>query len=144
MLPIGYVVIEIIFLMFLKFPMMFNIQHSVGIWLAVQHSVKKYRQFKQQYALSRGLWLFYAVLKSCRDWSWHLYKHLASARHPSWMRKWRPKSCNFAFVSIGHVNTILSMYYFTGFSRNTQSILHMPSLTESVWVFRNNALWDTH
>ena len=29
-------------------------------------------------------------------------------------------------------------------SRNTQSKSYMLSLTECVWEFQNNALWDTH
>ena len=36
------------------------------------------------------------------------------------------------------------MQFFTGISRNTQSKLWMLSLTECVWDFQNNALWDTH
>ena len=43
-----------------------------------------------------------------------------------------------------HVNNIPTMHLFTGISRNTQSKLCMLSLTECVWDFRNNALWDTH
>ena len=33
---------------------------------------------------------------------------------------------------------------FAGISRNTQSKSYMLSLTECVWDFQNNALWDTH
>ena len=46
--------------------------------------------------------------------------------------------------SIGHVYNIPTMQFFTGISRYTQSKSYMLSLTESVWEFRNNALWDTH
>ena len=45
---------------------------------------------------------------------------------------------------IGHVNNIPTMQLFTGIPRNTQSKCYMLSLTECVWEFRNNALWDTH
>ena len=41
------------------------------------------------------------------------------------------------------VNNIPRMQYFTGISRNTQSKSYMLSLTECVWKFQNNALWDT-
>ena len=34
------------------------------------------------------------------------------------------------------------MQFFTGISRNTQST-HMLLLTECIWEFQNNALWDT-
>ena len=44
---------------------------------------------------------------------------------------------------IGHVINIPSMQLLTGISRNTQSNSYMLSLTECVWEFRNNALWDT-
>ena len=47
-------------------------------------------------------------------------------------------------VSIGRVNKIPTMQFFAGISRNTQSRLYMLSLTECVWDFQNNALWDTH
>ena len=47
-------------------------------------------------------------------------------------------------VLIGHVNIILTMQFFAGISRNTQSKFYMLSLTECVWEFQNNALWDTH
>ena len=36
------------------------------------------------------------------------------------------------------------MQFFTGISRITHSKSHMPSLTESIWKFRNDELWDTH
>ena len=45
--------------------------------------------------------------------------------------------------TIAHVNNIPTMQFFTGISRNTQSKSDMLSLTECVWEFRNNALWDT-
>ena len=35
------------------------------------------------------------------------------------------------------------MQYFTGISIITHSISYMLSLTERVWEFRNDALWDT-
>ena len=44
---------------------------------------------------------------------------------------------------IEHVYNIPTMQYFNGTSRNTQSKSYMLSLTECVWEFRNNALWDT-
>mgnify|MGYP001795320705 CR=1 FL=1 len=46
--------------------------------------------------------------------------------------------------TIGHVNNIPTMHFFRGISRNTQSKLYMLSLTECVWDFQHNALWDTH
>lgn len=47
-------------------------------------------------------------------------------------------------LSIGHVNNVPTMQFFTGISRNTQSKPYMLSMTEWVWEFRNDALWDTH
>ena len=46
--------------------------------------------------------------------------------------------------TVGHVNNIPTMQFFTGSSRYTQSKLYMLSLTEWVWDFQNDALWDTH
>ena len=40
----------------------------------------------------------------------------------------------------GHVNNISTMQS----SGNTPSESYMLSLTECVWDFQNNALWDTH
>ena len=55
------------------------------------------------------------------------------------------KKCNIVLSdtyvlinSIGHVNNISTN------SRNTQSKSCTLSLTECVWEFRNNALWNTH
>ena len=45
---------------------------------------------------------------------------------------------------VGHVNNISTVQFFTGISRNTQSKSYMISLSECVWEFQNNALWDTH
>ena len=45
---------------------------------------------------------------------------------------------------IGRVNNSPTMQFFTGISRNTQLKLNMPSLTECVRDFQNNALWDIH
>ena len=45
---------------------------------------------------------------------------------------------------IWHVNNIPTMQLFTGISRYTESKLYMLSLTECIWDFQNNALWDTH
>ena len=36
------------------------------------------------------------------------------------------------------------MQFLTGITRNAQSKSYMPSLTECVWDFQNNALWDAH
>ena len=36
------------------------------------------------------------------------------------------------------------MQFFIAISRNTESKSYMLSLTECVWDFLNNALWDTH
>ena len=49
-------------------------------------------------------------------------------------------------ITIGHVNKIPTMRwnFFSGISRNTQAKSYMLSLTECVWDFQNNALWDTH
>ena len=46
--------------------------------------------------------------------------------------------------AIGHVNNIPTMQFLSGISRNTQSKSYMLSLTECVWNFQNNALWETH
>ena len=48
------------------------------------------------------------------------------------------------FHPIGHFNNTPTMQYFTGISKNTQSKSHTLSLTERIWEFQNNALWDTH
>ena len=40
-------------------------------------------------------------------------------------------------------DTIPTMKFFTGISGTTQSKSYMISLTEYVWEFQNNALWDT-
>ena len=48
------------------------------------------------------------------------------------------------FYRLGHVNNIPTMQFFTGISRIPQSKSYMLSLTESVWDFQYNALWDTH
>ena len=45
---------------------------------------------------------------------------------------------------IRHVNNIPTTQFFTRISRNNQSKSYMLSLTECVWEFGNNALWDTH
>ena len=47
-------------------------------------------------------------------------------------------------IGKGHVNSIPTIQFFTGISRNTQSKLYMLSLTECAWDFQNNALWDSH
>ena len=47
-------------------------------------------------------------------------------------------------IVIGHDNNIPTMQFFAGFSKNTQPQSYILSLTECVWVFRNNALWDAH
>ena len=55
------------------------------------------------------------------------------------------KNVLLKIMSIGHVNKIPTMQFFTEISRNTQSKSYIRlSLTECVWEFRNNALWDTH
>ena len=41
-------------------------------------------------------------------------------------------------------SVIFTMKFFTGIFRNALSKPHMLSLTECVWEFQNNALWDTH
>ena len=48
------------------------------------------------------------------------------------------------YIPLGHVNSIPTMQFFTGISRNTQSKSCIQSLTKCVWEFKNNALWDTH
>ena len=48
-------------------------------------------------------------------------------------------------IQIRHVDNIPTMQFFTGISRNILSKSYkMLSLTECVWDFLNNALWDTH
>ena len=46
--------------------------------------------------------------------------------------------------TIGHANDIPTMQFSHGISRNTQLKTYTLSLTECVWDFQNNALWDTH
>ena len=46
--------------------------------------------------------------------------------------------------AIGHVNNVPPMQLFTEISRNTHSKSDMLSLTDCVWDFENNELWDTH
>ena len=53
---------------------------------------------------------------------------------------WWLETCQ---VSVEHVNNIPTMQVFTEISRNTQSKSYMLSLTECIWEFPNNALWDT-
>ena len=48
----------------------------------------------------------------------------------------------FLYSIIGHVNDIPTTKLFTGIPRKTQSKYYMLSLTEYVWEFQNNALWD--
>ena len=50
----------------------------------------------------------------------------------------------FDINPIGHVNNIPTIQFFIGISRNTQSKSYMLSLTECVWDFQNDALWDTN
>ena len=44
----------------------------------------------------------------------------------------------------GDFNNIPTMQFFTGISRITQSKSFMLSLTECVWDFQNDVLWDSH
>ena len=37
-----------------------------------------------------------------------------------------------------------AIFHYTQSKRNTQSKLYMRSLTEFIWDFQNNALWDTN
>ena len=46
--------------------------------------------------------------------------------------------------NIGCVNNIPTIQFFTRISRNTQSKSYMLSLTDCVWDFQNNVLWDTY
>ena len=43
---------------------------------------------------------------------------------------------------MGHVKNIPTMQFFTRILQNTQSKSFLLSLTECVWEFQNNALWD--
>ena len=45
---------------------------------------------------------------------------------------------------MGHVNSIPTMQFLSGISRNTQSMSYMLSLTVCDWEFQNIALWDTN
>ena len=47
---------------------------------------------------------------------------------------------HFIVNAIGHVDNIPTMDFLTESSRNIQSVI----LTECVWDFQNDALWDTH
>ena len=50
----------------------------------------------------------------------------------------------FVVLAKGHVNNIPKMQFVTGISRNAPSQSYMLSLTECVWDFQNNSLWDTY
>ena len=70
------------------------------------------------------------------------------------METWDPgfKFCNSRlairascwYTTIRHVNEIPTMQLFSGIFRNTRSKSYVLSLTERVWDFQNNALWDTY
>ena len=79
---------------------------------------------------------------SLRGWEWddntaypYKFVRLYSASHfleteePSFQR---------------HVHNIPTMHLFSGIFRNTKSKSFMLWLTECVWKFHNNVLWDTH
>ena len=90
--------------------------------------------------------LVYAQVPSLLSHIWppnHSH-HLDSKQHLEWYMMWaRGWGLSSAFnPTIGHVNNIPTMHFFTGISRNTQSKSYMLSLTECVWKFRNNELWD--
>ena len=60
---------------------------------------------------------------------------------------WVNKQCfihNISRYTIGHVYNIPTMQFFIGISRNTLSKSYTLLLTECVWEFQKNALWDTH
>ena len=66
------------------------------------------------------------------------------AEHLSTLLRWDQGVLTRPDEIIGHVNSIPTMQLFTGISLNTQSKSYMISLTQCVWEFQNNALWDTH
>ena len=43
-----------------------------------------------------------------------------------------------------YVNNIPTMQFFIGIARIIQSKYYQLSLTECLWEFRNDALWDPH
>ena len=71
------------------------------------------------------------------DYKLRLWNHFGWS---VWFSEQRPQ---FDLI-IGHVNSIPAIEFFSGISRNTQSKSYKLSLTECVWEFRNDALWDTH
>ena len=68
------------------------------------------------------------------EYSWTVCFNVASLANPQSMM----------MLLTGHVNNIPKMQFFSGISRNTQSKSYMLPLTECVWDFQNNELWDTH
>ena len=46
-------------------------------------------------------------------------------------------------LSISHINNIPTMHFHWNFQKK-QSKSYMPLLTECVWDFQNNALWDIY
>ena len=92
-------------------------------------------------------WAFWAIW-----WSVIADQRLEScvtALHERYQLKHHCRRCNMHISltlkspPIGHVNNIPSMQFFTRISWYTRSKSYMLSLTECVWEFRNNALWDT-
>ena len=45
---------------------------------------------------------------------------------------------------MGRVNSIPTMQFLSGISRNTQSMSYMLSLTVCDWEYQNIAFWDTN
>ena len=60
--------------------------------------------------------------------------------------EWYHQQCTGmrSFWTIWHSNKTPTMQFFTWISRNTQSNSYTLLLTECVWDFQKNALWDTH
>ena len=81
---------------------------------------------------------FPAVQASCR-WPWANFLHWSSKRVFTQLKK-----IVINLFGIGRVNNIPTKQFLIGISKNTQPKSYMLSLTECVWEFLNNALWDTH
>ena len=71
------------------------------------------------------------------------YAYACKCVNQSSLTKFYPVNNYKTVGTIGHVNIIPTMQFFAGIFRNTRSKLYMLSLTECVWDFQNNALWET-
>ena len=59
------------------------------------------------------------------------------------MLSMKMSAAGIRIVQKGYDNNIPTMQFFIGISRNIQSKYYQLSLTDCLWEFRNDALWDT-